>query len=61
MHFKMSSVKWRQFCLGLNVLIVITVHVDGLEPVGAVTSAGTVLTKYGSLHSKGLIFQHLKA
>ena len=22
MHFKMSSAKWRQFCLGLNVLIV---------------------------------------
>ena len=28
MHLKMSSAKWRYFCLGLNVLILLTVEIS---------------------------------
>ena len=31
MHLKMSSVKWRIFCLGLNVLTTYSLHVDVLS------------------------------
>ena len=46
MHLKMTSAKWRPFCLGLNVLNVILYQCisEVLAPNSARRSAGTILT-----------------
>ena len=48
MRLKTSSGKWPPSCLGINVLIMITVPTDGLAPVGVKPSVGTVMSKFES-------------
>ena len=45
MHFKMSSGKWRQFCLGLNVLISINVNMNMNNDIR--TGVANCLCAYG--------------
>ena len=44
MRLKVSSAKWRPFCLGLNVLMMSIVPSDGMVLLGARASADTVLS-----------------
>ena len=69
-HFKMSSGKWRPFCLGLNVLICppqvsVTHPVPALPGVSVVTHGVIIvtlqgLTHYPSTNKEASLSQHLQ-
>ena len=45
MHFKMSSAKWQQFCLGLNVLILVSQHMWQRSIIKLLNDASSILNR----------------